>query len=65
MFWKPFSSSAVRMAATRPSIMSEGAMMSMPALACETAVRASSSSVASFRISYSSGGKRPARWRAR
>ena len=29
-------------------------MMSMPALACETAVRASSSSVASFRISYSS-----------
>src|SRR5207248_2907239 len=33
------------MAATRPSIMSEGAMMSTPARACETAVLASSCSV--------------------
>src|SRR3972149_5678037 len=34
------SSRAARMAATRPSIMSEGATMSAPASACDTAVRA-------------------------
>ena len=36
------------MAATRPSIMSDGATMSAPASTWETAVRASSSSVGSF-----------------
>ena len=41
----------VRMAATRPSIMSEGAMMSMPARASETEVRARSSRLASLSIS--------------
>src|ERR1035438_7886668 len=40
---KPASSRARRMAATRPSIMSEGAMMSMPAFVRETEVRARSS----------------------
>ena len=49
----PASSRALRIAATRPSIMSEGAMMSMPAFASETEVRASNSSEASFTISYS------------
>src|SRR2546425_3680634 len=43
------SSSASRMTPTRPSIMSEGATMSAPASACETATRASSSSVGSLR----------------
>jgi hypothetical protein len=47
------ASRARRMAATRPSIMSEGATMSMPARASETEVRASNSSVGSLRISYS------------
>ncbi len=42
------SSSAVRSAPTRPSIMSLGATASAPAAAWETAVRASSSSVASL-----------------
>ena len=41
MFGKPSASSAWRIAATRPSIMSEGATMSAPARACETAVAAS------------------------
>ncbi len=45
---KPSSSSAARIVPTRPSIMSEGAMMSAPARAWDTAVRASSSSVASL-----------------
>ncbi len=44
----PCSSSAARRTPTRPSIMSLGAMTSAPAAACETAVRASSSSVASL-----------------
>src|SRR6185437_14865922 len=39
------------MAATRPSIMSLGAIRSAPASACETAVRASNSKVASFTTS--------------
>ena len=51
---KQASSSASRMAPTRPSIMSEGATMSAPASACETAVRASSSSVGSLRTVPSS-----------
>ena len=42
---RPWSSSAARSAPTRPSIMSLGATASAPASACETAVRASSSSV--------------------
>ena len=41
------------MAATRPSIMSEGATMSAPARACETAEAASHSSVASLSTSPS------------
>ena len=44
----PPSSNASRIAATRPSIMSDGATRSAPASACDTAVRASSSSVGSF-----------------
>ena len=48
---KPSSSSAVRIAPTRPSIMSDGATMSAPARACESASRASSSSVASLSTS--------------
>ncbi len=40
---KPSRSSASRIAPTRPSIMSLGAMMSAPARAWATAVRASSS----------------------
>ena len=50
----PFSSSAERIAPTRPSIMSLGATMSAPARACDTASRASSSSVASLSTSPSS-----------
>ena len=38
---KPFSSSAARIAATRPSIMSLGATMSAPAFAWLTAICAS------------------------
>jgi hypothetical protein len=45
------SSSAARIAATRPSIMSLGATASAPAAAWLTAVRASSSSVASLSTS--------------
>ena len=45
---RPCSSSAARIAPTRPSIMSLGATTSAPAAAWETAVRASSSSVASL-----------------
>ena len=45
---KPSSSSAARIAPTRPSIMSLGATTSAPARAWETAVRASSSSDASL-----------------
>ena len=45
---KPSASSAARMAATRPSIMSLGATMSAPASACVTASLASSSSVTSL-----------------
>ena len=39
----PFASSAVRMAPTRPSIMSEGARMSAPASACTSDWRTSAS----------------------
>ena len=46
------------MAATRPSIMSEGATMSAPALAWATAVRASSARVGSF-LTSPSGETRP------
>src|SRR6266568_8982612 len=46
--WKPLSSSALRSAATRPSIMSEGATMSAPARACATASLASSARVMSL-----------------
>src|SRR5260370_485680 len=53
VFRNPASSRALRMAATRPSIMSEGAMMSMPARVRDTEVAASSSRVASLTISYS------------
>ena len=51
---RPCSSSAARSAPTRPSIMSLGASASAPAAACETAVRASSSSVASLSTTPSS-----------
>ena len=50
---RPSSSSALRMAATRPSIMSLGATMSAPLSACVTAILASSSRVTSLRISPS------------
>ena len=50
---KPRSSSAWRMAPTRPSIMSDGATMSAPAAACDTAARTSCSTVASLAISSS------------
>ncbi len=50
---KPSSSSAARMAATRPSIMSDGATMSAPASAWLTAILASSSRVRSLTISPS------------
>ena len=48
---QPASSSASRMRPTRPSIMSDGATMSAPATACDSAARASSSTVASLTIS--------------
>ena len=48
---KPLSSSALRMAATRPSIMSLGAITSAPARACDTAVFASHPSVMSLSTS--------------
>ncbi len=54
MLAKPLASSAVRMAPTRPSIMSLGAMISMPARACETAVLARISRVGSLAISNAS-----------
>ena len=41
------------MAPTRPSIMSDGATMSAPAAACDTAARTSCSTVGSFAISSS------------
>ncbi len=44
----PAASSALRIAATRPSIMSLGATISAPARACDTAAFASHSSVGSF-----------------
>src|SRR5438067_7021338 len=47
------SSSALRIAATRPSIMSDGAITSTPARASETEVFDSSSKVSSLTISYS------------
>ena len=50
----PASSRASRIAPTRPSIMSEGATQSAPALACETAWRHRNSTVSSLRISPSS-----------
>src|SRR5258708_2666423 len=53
VFSKPASSSAPRIAPTRPSIMSDGAMISTPDRASETDVRASNSRLASFTISYS------------
>ena len=45
---KPAASRARRIAPTRPSIMSEGAITWAPARAWETAIRASSSRVGSF-----------------
>ena len=48
---QPASSSASRMRPTRPSIMSDGATMSAPATACDSAARASCSTVASLTIS--------------
>ena len=48
MSLRPSSSSAARMAPTRPSIMSLGAITSAPARACDSAVRASSSTLASL-----------------
>ena len=48
---KPCASSASRIAATRPSIMSEGATTSAPARACERAAAASRSRVGSFATS--------------
>ena len=53
MLARPAWSRALRIAPTRPSIMSEGAIISTPARVSETLVRASSSSVASLTISYS------------
>ena len=53
MFSNSAASRPLRMAATRPSIMSDGATISIPAFACETAVRARISKVGSLRISYS------------
>src|SRR3712207_3548219 len=50
VFWNPSLSSSLLMAATRPSILSEGATMSAPAPTWEEAVRARSSRVTSFRI---------------
>ncbi len=50
----PAASSAARIAATRPSIMSDGATMSAPASAWLTAVRASSPSVRSLSTSQPS-----------
>src|SRR5258708_4390811 len=44
----PFVSSAVRIARTRPSIMSLGATMSAPARACDNAAFCNSASVASL-----------------
>jgi len=44
----PFSSSCSLITATRPSIISDGATISAPALACDTAVRAKYSNVGSF-----------------
>jgi hypothetical protein len=44
----PAPSSPARMAATRPSIMSEGATTSTPASACKSACRTSTSTLASF-----------------
>ena len=55
--WKFSSSRAVRISLTRPSIMSEGATMSAPAWAWESAVLASSSRVAS--LSTSSPARQP------
>ena len=49
----PAASSACRMAATRPSIMSEGATISTPARTSDTAVLARISSVSSLAISNS------------
>src|ERR1700694_4174324 len=46
----PDASSPSRMAATRPSIMSEGAMMSQPASACTSACRTHTATVSSLRI---------------
>src|SRR6266566_3456236 len=45
------SSSSFRMAATRPSIMSDGATKSAPATACESAASATCATVTSLRIS--------------
>src|SRR6266540_4106340 len=50
---KPFSSRARRIAATRPSIMSEGATTSTPARACDRAAFARSGRVASLSTSPS------------
>ena len=53
-FWKPCPSRAARMAATRPSIMSEGATMSAPAWAWDRAVLDSTSRVLSLSTSWPS-----------
>ncbi len=51
VFVYPFESSARRIAATRPSIMSDGATISAPARTCDRALAASHSSVASLSTS--------------
>jgi hypothetical protein len=48
---KPRSSSARRIAPTRPSIMSDGATTSAPAAACDSAACTRCTTVGSFRIS--------------
>jgi hypothetical protein len=48
---KPRSSNAFLIAPTRPSIMSDGATISAPAVACDTAARTSCSTVTSLATS--------------
>ena len=47
--WYPQPSSASRIAPMRPSIMSDGATMSTPASAWQSACRVSAATVSSFR----------------
>ena len=53
-FWCPASSSARRSAPIRPSIMSDGPMMSAPASAWDSACFTSAATVRSFTIAPSS-----------